>query len=84
VRVDAATPINGFEFFLACQLCDLASLFEGTVIAPEVIVIQWLHVSVYGTTLEPVVSSAMEAISSPLTLVSASTCRVRHGPVAHP
>src|SRR5258708_39192123 len=47
VRVDAATPINGFEFFLACQLCDLASLFDGTVIAPEVIVIQWQHVSVY-------------------------------------
>ena len=48
VGVDVAAPLDGFEVLGAGEFGDLAGLFEGAVVAPEVVVVEGLELGVDG------------------------------------
>jgi hypothetical protein len=48
VGVDVAAPVDGLEIFGEGEFGDLAGLFVGAVIAPEVVVVEWLQVGIDG------------------------------------
>ncbi len=44
VGVDAAAPLDGFEVLAVGELGDLLCFFLGAVVAPEVVVVEWLEI----------------------------------------
>ena len=76
VRVHAAAPLDRLEVLLVRQRRDLLRLCLGAVIAPQVVLIERLQFAPTGTTLDPVVSSAIAATASPPIPASAIALRV--------
>ncbi len=48
VRVDAAAPVDGFELLLVGEGGDLLRFVLGAVVAPEIVVVERLHVGIDG------------------------------------
>ena len=76
VGIHPAAPFDRFQVLGVGELGNLLRLALGAMVAPQIVVIERLHAASTGTTLEPVVSSAIASTCSPGIPALASTARI--------